>query len=1056
MTGNRPAFFSVPALVLLGVLVTFALYVLHPRQAVFEDDQYIQNPDALSLSYLEILLRSAPDNESLRLNLARMQANAGQYPQARRTLAPLLNRKEGVPYEARELGLTLLLEKLYASGNPQRRRTTEQELAQVLTSIVRTPYSVNQKLALIQPSLPALDPGTSATVLAGLMAEVQGPRRIDLARDLAAHYEASGNLAMATDTLHRVLPDASAEEQAALVNELIRLHLARGRPNEALTLFRNRQLDTRDPESLQDAIRLARLAGARDAEVRYLVQLGKLAPEDLDVQRTLLQVQLARQDAEGALTTAQRLRRQQDELSLDDRQRVAQVLEWNGQPEQALSLWQDIYLESGSREAFNRGKELARGLFRWENLTAILNGAARRGQLSPEDYVLLVDTLVYRGQFDEAEKRLREGYARYPRHEGMSQRLISFYENTRQYPKAIALLVQKEALSDRERILLANFYWRTRNPGAALQTLQHPLSDPEYESERVDMQLDLAVMLGREDLLRDEYRRLLNLSGQGRSVEVDEQLLNLAIYFQDYPTALALSKRRYEQTGALRYLASMAEYQLAQQQWNPLGKTLEQWQEADSGANRQPRFWVMKAALYQHRDQDEAAAAAYRRASRLGPDNTDVMMDWAWFLISNPDYQPGELPRLLAALANADDPTYYPVLAYGYGALGDTRQSVRWFRLGHETGQASREWLGSYADALDSVGAQAVAFRLRRLVRRQEGEGDRLSFSGLQRDDYRSDPNLPLFNYRNRSVQAQVNLQELGGFSVQEDGVRGVYSDERLRWQVRLDRPDVNGNGLFLAEPDPSPGGAVTLQNNNADLLWSATLGQEDRLGSNDLLLGLDLGARISRELTVGVGHTEGERAYDSAEAWWIAGRNETYLSGNYRPDSRLELSGRVASLSFDGPSGSTLAEGNSIEAGVTYTLERENPGWALSVSYQRQRLNNMKSLDDESLSALASGVTTQSILSEDYERIGLYQRWWHGEPHALYRTTPSPRWFMGLGTGYVLSTNQPDFGVDAGIGWRLTGDDELALSGGWTSDGLSGDSRFGLNLTYTLYLGGQ
>lgn len=1055
MAGDRPAFFSVPALLLLGVLVTFALYVLYPRQAVFEDDQYIQNPDALSLSYLEVLLRSDPDNETLRLNLARMQTNAGQYPQARRTLTPLLEQ-EVVPIEARELGLTLMLEKLYATENPRPRQEAAQQLAEELTSIVRAPYPLDQKLTLIRRSLPALAPEASADVLATLMSQVQGPYRIQLARELATLYEASGNLAMAADTLQRVLPDAGAGDQPQLVAELIRLHLANGHPDEALTLFRDWQLNTREPESLREAIRLARLAGARDAEVRYLVQLGRLTPQDLDVQRTLLQAQLARQDAEGALATAQRMGRQRDQLSLDDRRRVAQVLEWNGQPAQALSVWQGIFLESGSREAFDRSRELARGLFRWEDLTAILNESARRGQLPPDDYVLLADALVYRGRFNDAEKRLREGFARYPKHEGISQRLVSFYENTRQYPEAIALLERKDALTDRERILLANFYWRTRNPEAALDALQAPLSDPELESERVDMQLELAVILGREDLLKSEYQRLANMPGSKRNEAMDERLLNLAVYFQDYPKALALSKHRYEQTGAPRYLSSMAEYQLVQQQWGPLGRTLEQWQEVEPGVTRLPRFWVIQAALYQHRGQDGAAYAAYRRASRLDPDNTDVMMDWAWFLVSNPGYQPGELPRLLEALANADDPTYYPVLAYGYGALGDARQAARWFRLGYDAGQASPEWLGSYADALDTVGAQAMASRLRRLARRQGGEGSRPSLSGIPQDDYRSDPDLPLFNYRNRSVQARVNVQELGGFSIREEGVRGVYSDERLRWQLRVDHPDANGHGLLLNEPQPKPGGALTLQNNNADLLWSATVGQQDRLGSNDLLLGIDLGARISRELTVGAGFTEGERAYDSAEAWWIAGRNETYLSGSYRPDSRLELTGRLASLSFDGPSGSTLAEGNSIEAGATYTLERENPGWALSLSYQRQHLGNMKALDDESLNALTSGVTTESILSEDYERIGLYQRWWHGEPHALYRTTPSPRWFIGLGTGYVLSTSKPDFGVDAGIGWRLTGDDELALSGGWTSDGLSGESRFGLNLTYTLYLGGQ
>lgn len=39
-------------------------------------------------------------------------------------------------------------------------------------------------------------------------------------------------------------------------------------------------------------------------------------------------------------------------------------------------------------------------------------------------------------------------------------------------------------------------------------------------------------------------------------------------------------------------------------------------------------------------------------------------------------------------------------------------------------------------------------------------------------------------------------------------------------------------------------------------------------------------------------------------------------------------------------------------------------------------------------------------------------------------------------------------------MGWRVVGDDELALSLDYTSDGLDGSTRTDLNLTYTIYFG--
>jgi len=58
------------------------------------------------------------------------------------------------------------------------------------------------------------------------------------------------------------------------------------------------------------------------------------------------------------------------------------------------------------------------------------------------------------------------------------------------------------------------------------------------------------------------------------------------------------------------------------------------------------------------------------------------------------------------------------------------------------------------------------------------------------------------------------------------------------------------------------------------------------------------------------------------------------------------------------------------------------------------------------------------------------------------------------LDAGYVLSTSTAEIGVEVGLGWRVLGDDELALSGRWSSEGLDGNGRTEFNLTYTIYPG--
>ena len=106
MRRNRESFFSLPALVLMGALIALALYLLFPRQAVFENPEYLETPDALSIAYLEVLLRSDSDNVPLRLSLARALSTTGQLERADQVLAPLM-AQQTVPEEAFEFYLEL-------------------------------------------------------------------------------------------------------------------------------------------------------------------------------------------------------------------------------------------------------------------------------------------------------------------------------------------------------------------------------------------------------------------------------------------------------------------------------------------------------------------------------------------------------------------------------------------------------------------------------------------------------------------------------------------------------------------------------------------------------------------------------------------------------------------------------------------------------------------------------------------------------------------------------------------------------------------------------------
>jgi len=1033
MANERPSFFSVPALIILAVLLGIALYVLYPRQDLFSGSGNPDNPDALSLAYLEVLVRANPDDETLRINLARMQSSIGETASARATLWPLL-QQETIPASAQAVDIDLSIRELAAAETEEERTALSDALLSRLYQVTRQAYPTEQKIALITPALSWLQPRQAAAILEPLVAMTRGPEQIRLARRLATIQESAGRPGDAANTLTAILDRISPEEKTAFIDNLIRLELAAGHAPRALELFRQGHLRPQNPESLRRGIELAQLAGDPVQERRWLAQLARIEPDNLDLQRRLLQLQLGTGALESALATVRHIQSLPDPLTREDQEQIARVLEWNNRPAEALEYWQALYFSAP--------------------LAELLSRAAGQGQVDADGYVLLANTLIRQGLLEQAEQRLKEGLTRFPRSRPIRQHLLHLYINSLRYPEAIPLLESAPDLSDRDRLQLANLYWRTRNPEAALKVLDFTPSDPDILGEITETRLNLAILLGRKELLTREYDRLLASPQDSINAATRERMISLAVSFGDLPTALTLSEDRFRETGDARHLAAMAEYQLALEQWTGLEQTLELWRTSGADPESNPRYWTIQARMDQQQNRPDAAEEAFARARALLQGDNTTLATWAWFLLSHPERLPGPLPDLLQQMADNPSPEIYTVLAYGYSTLGQYPQALYWFRKGTEAGQDSVDWLSTWAQTLEDSGESARAFRIRQYLAAREGAPELARSPGKRRSPMEDGWPGPLYDFNNRALQTGIQWQNLGGFAVREATATAQISHDDWRWLAQVSAPAPDSSGRLQQTPAPATGGKFQLQNNHTNTLWTATLGQADRLGSNDLLAAVDVTTTPMNRWSLSAGHSRGERALDSAEAWWLAARNRTYLAARYNPLSRVDLSMRAEALDFTGPEQNTLGRGFGFEATASYRIFNNDPAWTVSLGYQKQSLGTLDTLDATSAAALEPGITTEDLLARDYERIGIYNRWSHGEPHALYRTTPSPKFFVGFGAGYVLSSSTPDFGADAGLAWRLTGDDELAFSAGWTSDGLDGESRLNLNFTYTLYLG--
>ncbi len=77
---------SLWALLLLALVVGGLLYLTHRSEEVFLPAG--KQPDAVWVSYAELLLEARPENDELRLTLIEQLIKLGDYPRARRHLPP--------------------------------------------------------------------------------------------------------------------------------------------------------------------------------------------------------------------------------------------------------------------------------------------------------------------------------------------------------------------------------------------------------------------------------------------------------------------------------------------------------------------------------------------------------------------------------------------------------------------------------------------------------------------------------------------------------------------------------------------------------------------------------------------------------------------------------------------------------------------------------------------------------------------------------------------------------------------------------------------------------
>jgi len=139
----------------------------------------------------------------------------------------------------------------------------------------------------------------------------------------------------------------------------------------------------------------------------------------------------------------------------------------------------------------------------------------------------------------------------------------------------------------------------------------------------------------------------------------------------------------------------------------------------------------------------------------------------------------------------------------------------------------------------------------------------------------------------------------------------------------------------------------------------------------------------------------------------------------------------------------------------LNHTLFVHAPEWQIYSNIQWTRVNAVDKLPaDFQPYFTAPNPDINSVLTERFGRIGIGTSLQHGIPGKLAHQVASPHWLLNLNGGFQWSSGRFDWGAASGFGWRIFGDDELALTARYDSDARGAGRTYKVWLGYNKYFG--
>ncbi len=701
------------ALVGLIAVLALALYVLFPmHHQLFRETPEDTGTDSVSISYKENLLRAMPDNPELILGLAREYRAAGRFAKA----LALLERIEQTTPEIAWLRFRLAVQIF----NSVPADTLERDAARLLMESYNAALPLDalsaEQLEILAADWLAMEQPDRAAAIYERLATVSPDRRYSAWQEAARWWLAAGDNRRAAEALrqaHEYAPDRTAAIEAADRSLKVQRQV-----DESAALSWARDLLERYPDSLvllDTGIEIARARDAVPEMLQWSARFSALQPDSREALERRIEIELATSHLERATGSLRRLR---DAYPGDIgvRKQLAQVEEWVGNHQRALTEWQFVARSEVSPSHDREVIRLARMLNDNAAVLAALERGYRHYGLDIEQRWSMIQLLEHEGRPDQAIDYLQRWSTDGRMPERFWHQLAWLHEAQGELDAALNIWTRYAGEHGRgvtETLARARLHVRLWQPGRA-QTVMASLNQapPADATDFWQLYGQLAWQAGDQARVRDAYWKL-HENGQ---LDVTGYLRLIQAAFATGATQQAMTATR---TGWARHqdpeiivTALIAANQA--QQTEALAELFRLAAKNPEALADNADYWQLYGEyLYSQRQLDKAYDA-YRKALAIRPYDTGLQAAMIYLLADSRRY--AELEQALERWAGSarQSAELWPAYAVAYTVLEKPRLALPWYQRAVKADPRNAMLLLDYADNLERLDRHDSALRMRR------------------------------------------------------------------------------------------------------------------------------------------------------------------------------------------------------------------------------------------------------------------------------------------------------------------------------------------------------